>query len=310
MKNYFSFNLTGKKFLPLWLLFVVLFIIPYLALISVTKQVQPGDKPSLIFFPLLFILIIVAFVFSFYIVKMTIENISWQGKSIVFNGSFGEYFGKVLLGFFLSIITLGIYMAWFIRDVHRFFINHSSYDGQDFDFQGTGGKLFVILLLTLMVPVFVLSFVMVGFMVGFTSHATVISIVFQLVILIIMVPYLYFVYRWMVNVNYKDYHITWETDALSSCGKILGEMILAIITVGIYSPLATVRLYKYFADRTVAAAPDRRHRFGYDADQLNDFLFIWGQTLLTIITLGIYYPWAFCRIFNRILGKTYLEKNN
>jgi len=29
---------------------------------------------------------------------------------------------------------------------------------------------------------------------------------------------------------------------------------------------------------------------------------------LTIITLGIYYPWAYCNITGRILSKTYTEQ--
>ena len=28
MKNYFNFNLTGKKLLPIWILFLVLFLVP------------------------------------------------------------------------------------------------------------------------------------------------------------------------------------------------------------------------------------------------------------------------------------------
>ena len=86
------------------------------------------------------------------------------------------------------------------------------------------------------------------------------------------------------------------------------EILLTIITLGIYFPIAMIRLYKYFADKTIANGTDRKLKFGYDIDPLNDFLFIWGQTLLTIITLGIYYPWAFCKIGKRILSKTYLTE--
>ena len=121
---------------------------------------------------------------------MTIENVVYKEKTLAFNGSVVKYTGKVLLGLFLSIITLGIYMPWFIRDLH-------------------------------------------------------------------------------------------------------GSM-------------AMLRLYQYFTERTVATLPDRKLNFGYDIDQLNDFLFIWGQTLLVIVTLGIYYPWSFCKICKRILNKTYI----
>ena len=110
----------------------------------------------------------------------------------------------------------------------------------------------------------------------------------------------------MVNISYKDYIISWETKFWNSYAKIALEIILSIVTVGIFAPLAMVRLYEYFADKTYAISGDAKLKFGYEIDQLNDFLFIWGQMLLTIITLSIYYPWAYCKIRKRILSKTYL----
>lgn len=72
--------------------------------------------------------------------------------------------------------------------------------------------------------------------------------------------------------------------------------------------LFSLKLYKYFVEKTVATNDSRKLTFGYDIEPSQDFLFIWGQTLLSIITLGIYYPWAFCKIGSRVLSKTYLEE--
>lgn len=60
---------------------------------------------------------------------------------------------KVLLGFFLSIITLGIYIPWFIKDITGFFVDNSSYDSETMKFKGKGGKLFVIITLSLVLPI-------------------------------------------------------------------------------------------------------------------------------------------------------------
>jgi len=114
----------------------------------------------------------------------------------------------------------------------------------------------------------------------------------------------------MVNINYRDYKISWETYFWNSCGKIGLEMLFTIITVGIYMPLAGLRLFEYFTEKTVAINNENKQRFGYDIENLNDFLFIWGQILLTIVTIGIYYSWAYCKINKRILGKTFLERAN
>jgi uncharacterized membrane protein YjgN (DUF898 family) len=306
MKNYFSFNLTGRKLLPVWILFLLCFIAPYTALVVSMQNIQPGNILLYLFFPLFLMLMIIAFVLIFYIIKLAIENVSFKDKTIVFTGTFSEYFKVFLFGFFISMITFGIYLAWFIRDIHRFFINNSSYESQYFKFQGKGGKLFVILLLTMMLPIFILTVIMTSYAIKNGSPIPYGMIIPQAFMMILMIPYLYFIYKWMINIDYKTYNISWETNVWKSCGKIAVEIILSVITVGIYTPLAMLRLYKYFADRTVAASSDRKYKFGYDIDQLNDFLFLWGQALLTIITLGIYYPWAICKTGSRISGKTYL----
>ena len=125
--------------------------------------------------------------------------------------------------------------------------------------------------------------------------------------MIIVIPYMYFVYKWMVNIDYKNYNVKWETEFWNSCGKIALEILLSVITVGIYYPMAMIKLYKYFTEKTIAQSGEIRRKFGFDADNINDFLFIWGQILLTIITLGVYYPWSISKIGKRILSRTYLE---
>ncbi len=308
MKNYFGFTLTGKKLFPVWILFLILFLLPYLILIFKMKNIQHGSSSFVLFFPILLLLIIIAFLLTFYLTKLTIESLAFKDKSVVFNGTLGKFIGMVLLGLFLSIITFGIYSSWFIRNINRFFVNNSSYESQSFKFQGDGGKLFVILLLTIILPMLILIIAMTIFLIKNQAQASSFIYIQQLVTFIIMIPYTYFIYKWMVNIDYKDLNISWETDFWNSCGKIALEMGLSIITLGIYFPLAIIRLYKYFTNRTVASGKDRKFKFGYDMEPLNDFLFLWGQMLLTIITLSIYYPWALSKIGNRILGKTYLTE--
>ncbi|MGD9931856.1 MAG: DUF898 family protein [Mangrovibacterium sp.] len=306
MKNYFDFQLTGKKLFPIWILFLILFFVPYIGLLVSMKSVEASGKPSLIFLPVLFLLIIVALALTFFLAKYFIEGVAYKEQTITFSGTFGKYLGTVLLGFFLTIITLGIYGAWFMRDLHRFFVNHSSYQSSSFKFLGKGSQLFVIILLTILLPTIAISVFVATMMMKSPGNITSAVIIQQVVTLVIMVPYTYLVYKWMVNVDYKGMKIMWQTNFWNACGKIALEIVLTMITFGIYMPLAMVRLYKYFSDRTVASSHERMLRFGYDADQLNDFLYLWGQILLTIVTLGIYYPWAICNIGNRMLGRTWL----
>jgi len=170
MKNYFSFKLTGNKLLPFWLLFLAFIIVPYITMIFKMKDIQSGEMPSLLIIPFIFAIIIVAYAIVFYIAKLTIENITLKDKSIEFKGSFGKFIGTLLLGVFLSVITLGVYIAWFMRDMHRFFIDNSSYNSNSMKFQGKGGKLFVILLLSIMIPMIILTIIMAKYMLNNPGH--------------------------------------------------------------------------------------------------------------------------------------------
>lgn len=115
----------------------------------------------------------------------------------------------------------------------------------------------------------------------------------------------------MVDFRYRDYLLSWDTEFFPATGKIGIELLLAVITFGIYFPMAYLRLYRYFAEHTKSNIVNGQQiLMGYDGDLLSDFFFMWGQILLTVITLGFYYPWAFSRIVHRVLIQTFLVSEN
>lgn len=312
MKNYFNFNLTGQKLFPFWIMLLVFFMAPYILLIYKMKEITTGDpKSAFILIPAFLVLFFIAIVLSYFIEKISIEGIEYKNKSLVFKGKFGQFIVIVLPGGFLSVITLGIYSPWFIKSIQKFFIDNSSYNSNNPEFKGTGGNLFVILLLTLILPIIIISAALgIVAVIHHTQLSGLYRVIYQIFIFILMIPYIYYVYKWSINIKFKKYTIQWETGFWESCWKILVEVLLSIITIGIYSPLASLRLFKYFAEKTIATSEDGSKNFGYDIDPWNDFLFIWGQSLLALITLGIYYPWAFCKVRSRILSKTHIQDIN
>jgi uncharacterized membrane protein YjgN (DUF898 family) len=306
MKNYFKFSLTADKILPIWIMFLLSFMIPYAILIYNIKYLHYGNSPVLLMIVLYTLLIVSMIVFLFYFTKQVIENMTFKDNRLKFEGSFGEYLGIVVLGIVLSIVSLGIYSPWFIRDVNRFFASRTSYQERPFNFLGKGGKLFVIITLTYIVPIVILISILTTVYYGAPEKIASYSYIQQAIMLVLIIPYMYFVYKWTVNFDYNGLQISWRTDFWNSVLKMALEIFLSIITIGIYYPMAMIKLYKYFTDKTVARSAERSLIFGYDIEATDDFLFIWGQTLLTIVTLGVYYPWALCKIGNRIIGKTYL----
>ena len=321
MKNYFNFTLTGNKLLPVWLFLFFLVFVPMIFLqirmeeIDKTAAETAGDVLPYTLGILLLYLAMYAIYFFF--IKLSIEGVTYKEKAFAFLGTFGKYLGVLIVNLLLTIITLGIYLPWLITKIYKFFVENTEYESQRLNFKSKGGELFVIILLSLFLPL-ILVMVIIGGISGYQAIAGgapnpnmvgVTSIIMMALIFVIIIPYYYFFYRWMINVQFKEYHIHWETEFWPSAGKIAVELLLTIITVGIYFPAAMVKLYDYFVGHTVAESGADKKRFGYELETTADFGFIWIPMLLTIVTLGIYYPWAFCKINKRILSKTYVESS-
>ena len=131
----------------------------------------------------------------------------------------------------------------------------------------------------------------------------------QAILFLISVPYTYLVYKWIINIFFKTYNIRLHTDFFPSVGKIAFEYLLSIITLGIYFPMAFLKIYEYFIKSVETNAYENKmYRFGYDIEPKKDFFLLWGQILLTIFTIGFYFPWAIIKIGKRILSKTYVEQ--
>ncbi len=306
MKQPFDFTVTGRQLLPAWLLIYVCVLIPrgvdsYMTSKHQTMGLTPGQ--DLLYF---FVLMIVTYLVYYFFIKKALEGVRYKEHNVEVNVDFSSYFFTIATGVLLSIVTLFIYTPWFIRNVTELFCDNSSLDSEEFSFLGKGGKLFWILFLTLFLPIVV----MVIMFVSAYSNGKVEpdnKILFYIVALIVTIPYMYFLYKWFVDVNFKAYHIEWETELWPSLGVIAREALLTVVTVGIYLPMAYLHLYEYFSARTVARSEETTLRFGFNYDPTPDFLFIWGQTLLVLVTLGIYYPWAFARVAKRFLTQTTLD---
>jgi hypothetical protein len=91
--------------------------------------------------------------------------------------------------------------------------------------------------------------------------------------------------------------VRWDTRFWPAVGFIFLQLILTLLSALVYWPGAYIRLYAYFARRTVLVEGGSvRQAVGFDGPVGAGFLLLWGQTLLTLVTLGIYTPWAMARI--------------
>lgn len=334
MKDYFHFQLKGIRILPVWLVFYILVLIPAAALINhdwpyIINLINPA-VPVVTFltlsfreisfppsfnlhfgyssWPIFFYLVFLTC--FFYFNRIVLKSIGLRDSSLQCNYRPGNYLVIAFGGLFLSIITLGIYAPWFYRNLHRFFIDNLSWKESSFYFRGKGKDLLEISFLLLIAPLFGLLFLMT--LLVYLNVSEEIFSVFNfspwIIFPTILIFYNFFYYNWRVNLSFHSYTIRWDLPFWPSIGKIFLEFLLTVITLGIYGPLTFLRLYQYFITKTRGIADEGKIvQFGYDLQCGRDWLFIWGQLLLMIISFGIYFPWAFCSIAGLILRKSYVE---
>jgi uncharacterized membrane protein YjgN (DUF898 family) len=314
MKSYFKFNLQGGALFPIWLCYLAFILSSYLPTLYQFKIISPPNIDPNWMLPIVIVVWFIIVVLLFYVTKLIIENVEIKGISFQFDASILRFMGLLFANLILMVVTFLIYTPWAIRNFHRFFSSSISYNESSFNFMGRGSYLLLIFILALIVPVFVVSSVIMHFFIGdvFLTAGKVnidqlnkIGYTYQIIMAFVIIPYTYLFYNWLFNFTYKNYFINWETDFWLACGNIFKELFLSIITLGIYIPMALLNLYKYFVVRTIMQSGEGNYSFGFDLDAKKDYIFVLKQTLLSIVTLGFYYPWTICKVGALMLGKTY-----
>jgi hypothetical protein len=321
MKRHFDLTLAGRDWWGPFLGFLVLFWIAYIPQLLINRAgAVPGVHGGLLLlinFVFIIIMVIIQSIFTIVFMRIIAPKLSFGGNTFGFDGTIREYLGLNLGGILLSIITVSIYAPWYIRNIVEYLASHTSYKAERMRFLGTGGKLFKYFLLALYLPVIVVSvllgmvFVMAIILMGdgrVGAGPQIAATLMVVVAFIILVPFIYLVYKWYVDVKWGELTVRWKTSFWPSCGFILGQVLLTLITAGIYGPAAVLRSLRYFAGRTVFFRGETEWgRLGFDGNLGRGFGLLWGQGLLSMITLGIYVPWAYARVGRWIISATSIE---
>ena len=319
MSKVFEFRLSGRSFFPVFIAFYVpLAVLTGLSSAWSVRTVVTGSAAS--FWPSLVVALLTILLYVFIAIpflRILVPALSLDGSPFTFRGSIGRFVGMNLLGLLLSIITIGIYTPWFVARVMRYLTGETGWKDKRIEFAGKGGRLFVILLLTVVLPAVVIAVALaiviyVVLAVGVDSpaaYARSTQFITFLLVLLILPAYLYEFYRWLLtNLRIGDYGIRWNTRFWRSVGFIYLQLLLTVVTLSVYWPAAWVRGYRYFATRSDVTLQDGVYgsvRFG--GTPAGGFGLLWGQTLLSIVTLGIYIPWAAAKVGKWVAGNTTVE---
>ena len=250
------------------------------------------------------------------IYRRAAPKLSIEGSAFDFDGTPGRYALIIFVGSLLSMVTLGIYVPWFARRVESYIAERTRFRESRLRFLGK--PLTLLPLFLVVVVVIVAALVAIGFTAAGRGSqgdapsgggALVTTLVTFVLILLIVPILIYVIYQWAVHFRWNDLTLRWRTRFLPSIGFMIGQFVLAMITLGIYWPAACLRLYRYFARRSVLGREGTEvGRFGFDGRIGRGFWFLWGQALLSLLTAGIYLPWGLARAGRWILERTYLER--
>lgn len=102
---------------------------------------------------------------SFFLENTDGETSDGQSVDLTFSGTGGDLFANMFVGYLLMIVTLGIYSPWFFCRMHRwFYMNTLVHVGNaepiQLRFTGTGGELFVTMILGYILTIITLGIYM------------------------------------------------------------------------------------------------------------------------------------------------------
>jgi uncharacterized membrane protein YjgN (DUF898 family) len=311
MKRTFGFALSGSELFPLFIFFYIPFLLSYggifLVIVLSSNKVIPMVGYLTALLSCAAVLFVTCCVFTILLSRKIIPAFSLSGVPFSFERSVVRFLGLNVVGALLSAVTLGIYTPWYLAKTARFYTAGIGYKGERLAFLGKGGKLFVLLLVTVCVPMVVLVVLSITVFQSLEGEPYY-QPTLQIVSMILLTPYFYEVYNWMVDFRYGKRSIKWNTRFAEAVSMILLQMVLTIVTAGIYYPAAALRLYRYFASRTeVVSENGAKGAFGFDGDLWQGFFLMWAQILLTAVSLGVYAPWGICKIWAWLSERSYLR---
>lgn len=224
-----------------------------------------------------------------------------------FSGKAGKLFTILLVNFFLTIVTLGIYYPWAKAKLIQYFYSETEFSGSRFVFHGTGKEMF---------KGFIKVF---AFIVGFTILLQVLPLLKAQVGVTISVALIYWLalialiplaihgslrYR-LSRSSWRGIHFAYNGEISKLYSIIIKGLLLTIFSLGIYAPWFTVSIRAYIMSNV---------KFGNLAFKYNpQGAKLLGLNILGVffclITFGIYVPWYLVKIKNFHIRNTFAVQN-
>ncbi len=185
---------------------------------------------------------------------------SWKSIHFSYLGDKMELFWKCIIGTLLTILTLGIYGAWFSVDLRKYIFSHLRFGNLSFDFKGKGDTLFWINL-----KFFFLFFLTLGIY----------------TIWYIKELYTFYAENTKITQNGRDISFNFTAKAGDVFELLIVNFLLAILTFGLATPWIIIRTHAFifrFLEIEEGLNTDTIQKINYDnysnatGDSFLDFL--------------------------------------
>lgn len=141
----FMFHGTGREMFLGFIKAIGIFAVLYAFLLwaAFTKNLALTYTAMGVFYVAIIILIPIAIHGS---MKYRMSRSSWRSIHFGYRGDMKELLKKFVAGFFLTIITIGIYSAWFSINIRKYVIENIRFGSIRFHYTGKGSEYFILLL--------------------------------------------------------------------------------------------------------------------------------------------------------------------
>ena len=137
----FSYHGTGGELFRGWLFFILLVMVFVGGSIAIQQFLGPVVQSILeTTIGILFVLLLPALLVGAY--RYRLSRSAWRGIRFSFRGTRKEAIWVYLKGYFLIMVTLGIYSPWFQMNTQKFWSGNSYFGDQSFKFTGQGDEIF------------------------------------------------------------------------------------------------------------------------------------------------------------------------
>ncbi len=197
----------------------------------------------------------------------------------------------------LSVVTLGVYIAWGNTDVRKFLLQNFEFAGNRLVYTGTGRELFIGYLKAVGVYLgVVLSVAGLQFFYG-SIAAAVGQLLFLLVFLILVPHLLWGALRYRLSrTRWSGIRFTFEGDKKTYLKWFYGSYLLIPLTLGMAYPFVRHHIRKALIESVHFGSEKTR----YSGDMREEVVIWYKGVGLSLLTFGIYSFW-FLADFNRYI---------